>query len=74
MDRTEKKDAQVDIFCINGYIMDDKLNQDDVLLVHSTNAIGCKIYVISSDLVEKYPYCDIAGLRYSDMVLEFYPS
>ena len=71
MDRTEKKDTQVDIFCINGYITDDKLNQDDVLLVHSTNAIGCKIYGISSDLVKKYPFCDIAGLRYPDMDLKY---
>ena len=39
--------------------------------MHSTNAIGCKNYEISSDLVKKYPYCDIAGFRYTDTDLRY---
>ena len=54
---------RVNISCINRYITDDKLNQDEILLVHTSNSIGCKYYGNSSKLVEKYPYCDIAGLR-----------
>ena len=57
---------RVNISCINRYITDDKLNQGEILLVHSSNTIGCKNYANSSKLVEKYPYCDIAGLRCMD--------
>ena len=39
--------------------------------MHNTNAIGCKNYGISSDLVKKYPYSQIAGLRYTDADLRY---
>ena len=64
-----QQNKNFNILCIKGYITDEKLNQDEVFLVHSTNDIGCKNYGISSDLVEKYPYCDIAGFRYTDIDL-----
>ena len=70
MDRYEKQDIHFNIHRINGYITDEKLNQEEVLLVHSTNAIGCRNYGISSDLAKKYPYCDIAGFRYTDTDLD----
>ena len=53
MDRYEKQDTHFNIHRINGYITDEKLNQDEVLLVHNTTAIRCKNYGISSDLVKK---------------------
>ena len=39
--------------------------------MHNTNAIRCKNYGISSHLAKKYPYSDIAGLRYSDTDLRY---
>ena len=71
MDRYEKQDIHFNIHRINGYITDEKLNQDEVLLVHSTNAIRCKNYGLPSDLVKKYPYCDIAAFWYTDTDLSY---
>ena len=71
MEDPPETNRRVNISRINRYITDDKLNQDEVLLVHSSNSIGCKNYGNSSKLVEKYPYCDIAGLRYMDMDLKY---
>ena len=71
MDIYQQQGNCLNIHRMNGYISDEKLNQDEVLLVHSTNAIGCKNYGMFSDLVEKYPYCDITGFRYTDIDLRY---
>ena len=60
---------QVNIRLINAHISDEKLNQE-VLLVHSINSVSCKNYRLTADLVEKYPYCDLADLRYCDIDLK----
>ena len=36
-------------------------NQEEVLLVHAINSVGCKNYGITANLVEKYPYSETAG-------------
>ena len=72
MDRYEKQDTRCNIQHINGYITDEKLNQDEILLVHNISAIVCKNYGISSDLVKKYPYLDIAGLWCIDTDFKIY--
>ena len=71
MDRYEKQDTRFNVCRMNGYITDEKLNQDEILLVRNTTAIGCKNYGISSDLVKKYSYSDIAGLRCIDTDLRY---
>ena len=55
---------------INGYVSDDKLNQEEVLIVHSINSVGCKNYGLAADLVDKYPYAETAGGRYCDSNLK----
>ena len=54
---------------INTYLSDDKL-QEEVLLVHAINSVGCKIYGLTADLVDKYPYSETAGARYCDSDLK----
>ena len=71
MGHPPKTNRRVNIPRLNRYITDDKLNRDEILLVHTTNSIGCKNYGNSSKLVEKYPYCDIAGLRCMDTDLKY---
>ena len=39
-------------------------------LVRSIDSVSCKNYGLTADLVEKYPYCDLAGLRYCDSDLK----
>ena len=58
------------LMLINGYVSDDKLNQEEVLLVHSINSVGCKNYGLAADLVDKYPYAETAGGRYCDSNLK----
>ena len=55
---------------INGYVSDDKLNQEEVLLVHAINSAGCKTYGLAANLVDKYPYSVTAGSRYCDSNLK----
>ena len=55
---------------INAYLSDDKLNQEEVLLVHAINSVGCKNYGLAADLVDKYPYSETAGGRYCDSNLK----
>ena len=55
---------------INAHISDEKLNQEEVMLVYAVNSVGCKNYGLNADLVEKYPYCDFAGRRYCDSDLK----
>ena len=52
------------------HISDEKLNQEEVLLVHSINSVSCKNYGLTADLVEKHPYCNLAALRYCDTDLK----
>ena len=52
------------------YLSDEKLNQEEVLLVHAINSVGCKNYGLTADLVEKYPYSETAGARYCDSDLK----
>ena len=58
------------LMLINGYVSDDKLNQEEVLLVHAINSVGCKNYGLAADLVDKYPYSETAGGRYCDSNLK----
>ena len=60
---------KANIRLINAHISDKKLNQEG-LLVHAINSVSCKNYGLTADLVEKYPYCDLAGLRYCDTDLK----
>ena len=55
---------------INAYVSDDKLNQEEVLLAHAINSVGCKNYGLAADLVDKYPYSETAGGRYCDSNLK----
>ena len=55
---------------INAYVSDNKLNQEEVLLVHAINSVGCKNYGLAADLVDKYPYSETAGGRYCDSNLK----
>ena len=55
---------------INGYVSDEKLNQEEVLLVHAINSVGCKNYGLTADIVDKYPYAETAGRRYCDSDLK----
>ena len=61
---------KTNIRLVNAHISDEKLNQEEVLLVHTINSVSCKNYGLTADLVEKYPYCDLAGLRYCDTDLK----
>ena len=54
------------LMLVNGYVSDDKLNQEEVLLVQAINSVGCKNYGLAADLVDKYPYSETAGGRYCD--------
>ena len=57
------------LMLINAYLSDDKLNQE-VLLVHAINSVGCKNYGLAADLVDIYPYSETAGGRYCDSNLK----
>ena len=59
-----------DIKLIDANMSDEKLNQEEHLLVLSINSIGCKNYGMNSDVVHKYPYSDIVGQRYNDLDLK----
>ena len=61
---------KTNIRLINAHITDEKLNQEEILHVHTINSVGCKNYGLTADLVEKYPYCDLAGVRYCDSDLK----
>ena len=54
----------------NAYLSDEKLNQEEVLLVHAINSVRCKNYGLTADLVEKYPYSKTARARYCDSDLK----
>ena len=58
------------LMLINAQLTDEKLNQEEVMLVHAINSVGCKNYGLNADLVEKYPFCDFAGRRYCDSDLK----
>ena len=58
------------LMLINGYLSDEKLNQEEVLLVHAINSVGCKNYGLTADIVDKYPYSETAGRRYCDSNLK----
>ena len=51
---------------INQHITSDKFVQDEVLLIHTISAVGCKNYGLTSDIVDKYKYAEVAGFRYTD--------
>ena len=72
MEATPKENKGTNIPFINGNITDKNLNQSNILLLHTSDSIACKNYGISCILVEKYPYCDIAGLRCMDMDFKRY--
>ena len=59
-----------DIKLIDANMSDEKLNQEEHLLIISINSIGCKNYGMNNDIIQKYPYCDIVGHRYSDRELK----
>ena len=58
------------LMLINGYLSDEKLNQEEVLLVHAINSVGYKNYGLTADIVDKYPYAETAGRRYCDSDLK----
>ena len=58
------------LMLINGYLSDEKLNQEEVLLVHAINSVGCKNYGLTADTVDKYPYAETTGRRYCDSDLK----
>ena len=60
----------MNLMLINAYLSDEKLNQEEVLLVHAINSVECKNYGLTVDLVEKYPYSETAGARYCDSDLK----
>ena len=60
-----------EISLINCNLSDEKLNKDDTLLVYGHNAIGCKNFGIAKDIVDKYPYSDVAGLRNKDTMTTY---
>ena len=60
----------MNLMLINAYLSDEKLNQEEVLLVHAINSVGCKNYGLTADLVEKYTYSETAGARYCDSDLK----
>ena len=70
----QKNNSQIlkksNLMLINGYVSNDKLNQEEVLIVHSINSVGCKNYGLAADLVDKYPYAETAGGRYCDSNLK----
>ena len=72
METTSQENKDINISFINGNITDDILNQDNILLLHTSTSIACRNYGISSKLVEKCPYCDIAGLRCKDVDFKYY--
>ena len=72
MDPTSKENKDINIPFINGNITDNILNQDNILLLHTSSSIACKNYGISFKLAKKYPYCDIAGLRCKDVDFKYY--
>ena len=51
---------------INTSITDDCLMSNENALVHSINSISCYNYGVSVDIVNKYPYANIASLRKQD--------
>ena len=59
-----------DIKLIDANMSDEKLNQEEHLLVLSINSIRCKNYGMNSDVVHKYQYSDIVGQRYNDLDLK----
>ena len=56
----------MNLMLINAYLSDEKLNQEEVLLVHAINSVECKNYGLTADLFEKYLYSETAGARYCD--------
>ena len=70
---TSKKESSVrknNLSLINANINDEKLNREEILIVRSINAIGCNNYGMNADLVHKYPYCDVLGMREIDPALK----
>ena len=49
----------------HGRIADDIFNKQHICIVVSTNSITCKNFGMVRDIVQKYPYADVAGLSYS---------
>ena len=72
MEGTSKENKGINIPFINGNITDNMLNQNNILLLHTSTSITCKNYGIACKLVEKYLYCDIAGLRCKDVDFKHY--
>ena len=58
------------LMLINAYVSYDKLDQEEVLLVHAINSAGCKNYGLAADLVDKYPYSETTGGRCCDSHLK----
>ena len=44
-------------------ISEDKYNNEDVLIVVSSSSVTCKNFGLTRDVVQKYPYADVAGNR-----------
>ena len=44
-------------------ISEDEYNNEDVLIVVSSNSVSCKNFGLTRDVVQKYPYADVAGIR-----------
>ena len=50
-----------------GSLVDDVLDSERVCIVTSTNAITCKNYGLTKTVVSRYPYGDVAGMRYTEI-------
>ena len=50
---------------IYGSLSDVAFRKKSICLVTATNAITCKNFGCTKDLINIYPYADVAGLRYT---------
>ena len=50
---------------INGSLSDRRFNKENICLVVGLNSVSCKNVGAVKDLVELYPYCNVAGIRFT---------
>lgn len=55
-----------------GCISAEKFNRSDLCLLTTQNSVSCKNFGTAYDIVQKYNYANVAGLRYSDPDMSSY--
>ena len=55
-----------------GYLSDEVYNQSSFCLTVVQNSVSLKNFGTTADIVEKYPYSDIAGKRYGSEELQYF--